>query len=59
MKGDVSGETSHLALRADFEHVLARHFYPFASVTGHARSVANELIHLVVLHGLLPETETS
>jgi hypothetical protein len=43
------------ALRADFELILAR-FYPLGEPTAHTRTIANQLVHLVVLHHLLPET---
>ena len=43
--------TAHTALRDDFVSVLARG----GMGDGPARRVADRLVHLVVLHGLLPE----
>lgn len=43
--------SAHEALRADIEELLRRRGFNVA------RSVANEAVHLVVLHGLLPEVE--
>ena len=46
---------THVALRDDFVSVLAR-----GGMGGDAaRRVADRLIHLVVLHGLLPEVESA
>lgn len=51
MRGD---QSPHIRLRNDFRDLLAR---DGLNADLHPEVIANRLVHLVVLHGLLPETE--
>lgn len=51
----VSARRAHEALKADFEELLNRHLEAACCWGCAEGSMANELVHLVVLHGLLPE----